>query len=84
MQPAPDSKRARFESQSASSNVDGKQLGDEGNEVYAGNNSDEQEQENGDMEELVSKEAYAEEWYSRNEEEEFDYGYYDNDGDDEY
>ncbi|XP_057506815.1 transcription factor IIIB 60 kDa subunit-like isoform X2 [Actinidia eriantha] len=83
-EPAPDSKRARFESQHASSNVDGKQFDNEGNEAYAGNNSNEQEQENGDMEELVGKEAYVDEWYSRNEEEEFDYGYYDNDGDDEY
>ncbi|XP_057506801.1 uncharacterized protein LOC130789994 isoform X1 [Actinidia eriantha] len=55
----------------------------EGNEADAGNNN-EQDQENEDMEETVGEEPYLDEWYSRNEEEAFDDGYYDNDGDDEY
>ncbi|GFY98433.1 hypothetical protein Acr_12g0009740 [Actinidia rufa] len=55
----------------------------EGNEADAGNDN-EQDQENEDMEESVGEEPYLDEWYSRNEEEAFDDGYYDNDGDDEY
>lgn len=46
-------------------------------------NNDEQEQENVDMEGTVGNKAYMDGWY-RNEEEVSDYGYYDNDGDDEY